>query len=541
MTVLFALLPALSLFGGALLYLVPLPRSFRYRSFIPLMAFGLSAAALVFLARSSANAVELFEPSAILPGLALAVQWNGAAMPFGLVLLALMVARFMSAAGQDSAEFVVGLLAVSGGALLFLAADNFTTVAAAWIVVELGLLVVPDPDADTRARVTTAFAWNLAAVVLWLSAGMMLANQGISLRLQEMVLSDLPALLVFLSVWIRCGLYPVHVSAPTDVPGAAVRAGVPLLLGGYLMTRSLTANQGAMVFADEMAVLVVLAAGLSALVTAGQLHGGNAFVWMLRAFGASLLLLPFVQNALELAAVSVWLTLGAFALASWASIAWFWRGQLPRVPLTSLVWVVVLFMAAALPLSPGFFGRAGLLYGAYGKGIAWWLLLAAAAALYLIPIWREIFASREVAPKEPSRMEYASLLFGLLPPLVIFLAPDFFMAPFGPQAETGAAAISNLLLKPGNFTGLAFVAGGFVIPLLFAFELARRRSARASFLPPLLTEILDLSAIGRMMDSAYRLVRALTQQSLALLEQPPIAWLFFLAIWVAVWAAGLAR
>lgn len=541
MTVLLALLPALILMGGALLYLVPLPRSFRYQSYIPLLAFGLSAAALVYLARTTENAFELFEPSAILPGLALAVQWSGAALPFGLILLALMAARFMSASGQDSRAFVVGMLGVSSGALLFLAADNFTTVAAAWIVVELGLLIVPDPDADTRARVTTAFAWNLGAVLLWLSAGMMLANQGISLRLQEMVLGDLPALVVFLSIWIRSGLYPVHVSAPGDVPGAAVRAGVPLLLGGYLMTRLLTASRGEMAFDAEMAVLVVLAAGMSALVTAGQLHGGNAFLWMLRAFAASLLLLPFVRNVPDLAGVSVWLTLGAFALASWASIAWLWRGQLPRVPLTLLVWVVVLFMAAALPLSPAFFGRAGLLSGVYGMGIAWWLLLVACAALYLIPVWREVFASRDVAPKEPSGTEYAALVVGLLPPLAVLLAPNFFIAPFGPQAQAGATATLNLFLKPDRVTNLAFIAAGFVVPLLFAFELARRRSVRSSLLPQVVTEILDLSAVGRVLDGVYRFLRALTLQSLALLEQPPIAWLFFLAIWVAVWAAGLAR
>jgi hypothetical protein len=539
MTVPLSLLPALLLFGGALLYLVPLPRVSRARDFIPLMALALSAAALVILARTATGAIELFEPSAILPGLAISVQWNGAALSFGLFLLALMAARLMSSFGQDARAFVVGLLAVCGGALLFLAADNFTTVAAAWLVVELGLLCVPDPDTETRARVTTAFAWNLAAIVLWLSAGMMMANQGISLRLQEMVLTDLPALLVFLAVWIRSGLYPVHASAPGDVPGAAVRIGVPMLLGGYLMTRLLAASQGAMAFADEMAIVVVLALGGSALVTAGQLHGGTAFVWMLRAFGASLLLLPFLGDAREFVSVSVWLTLGATMLAVWSGIAWLWRGQLARVPLTMLVWVVVLFLAAALPLSPAFFGRVAILFGAYALGVAWWLLLVAGAALYLTPVWREIFASRDVAPKEPSRLEYAALGIGLLPAFVILIAPGIFMAPFGAQAD--APAMFAQLLKPANLAALAFVAAGFIVPLLFCFELARRRSQGAGFLPPVLTGFLDLSAAGGMMDTVYRFLRGLTLQSLALLEQPPIAWLFFLAIWTAVWITGLAR
>jgi len=541
MTVTLALLPALLVWAGALLYLVPLPRAERYRNFIPLLALAASAVALGALARTMPNPVELFEPSAILPGLTLALQWNGAAAPFGLFMLALLAARLMASHGQDARAFVVGLLAVAGGALLFLAADNFTTVAAAWLAVELGLLATPDPDVETRARVTTALAWNLAALVLWLGAAMMLANSGSSLRLQETTWSELPALLVFVAVWIRSGLYPAHAAAPSDVPGAAVRMGIPLLLGGYLMTRFLAANQGAMAFADGMSVLVALSLGLSALVTVSQWHGGNAFVWALRACGASLLLLPFIGAAADLSAVSVWLTLGAFGLAVWLSIAWSWRSQLARVPLTMLVWGIVLAMAAALPLMPAFLGRVGLLTNAYAAGMAWWLLLVASAALYLIPLWREIFASRDIAPRAPTRFEYAALGCGLFPALALLVAPQVFLAPFGAQTLNGATAEWNLLTRAPNFNALAFTVAGLVVPLLFALELARRRARGASFLPASLAEFLDLSALGRALDRVYRFLRALTLSGLALLEQPPVAWLFFLAIWAAVWITSLAR
>ncbi len=534
------LLPALLVWAGALLYLAPLPRAERYRNFIPPLALAASAVALLALARTVTDPVELFEPSAILPGLTLALYWNGAAAPFGLFLLALLAARLLASYGQDARAFVVGLLAVAGGALLFLAADNFTTVAAAWLVVEFGLLIAPDPDAPTRARVTTAFAWNLAAIVLWLSAAIMVANQGISLRLQETALSDLPALFVFIAVWIRSGLYPAHAAAPSDVPGAAVCMGVPLLLGGYLMTRLLAVSQGAMAFADGMSVLVALSIGLSALATASQWHGGNAFVWALRACGASVLLLPFVGAAAEMSAVSVWLTLGALALAVWLSVAWSWRSQWARVPLTMLVWGVALIMAAALPLAPAFFGRAGLLANAYAMGAAWWLLLVAGAALYLIPFWRETFASRDLAPRAPTRFEYAALLCGLLPVFVLLAAPQFFMSALDAQTQMGAAAVWNDL-KAASFTALAFTVAGLVIPPLFALELARRRARGASLLPAPLAEFLDLSALGRTLDRVYRFLRALTLSGLALLEQPPVAWLFFLAIWAAVWISSLAH
>src|SRR5581483_5369291 len=176
MTVPLTLLPALCLFGGALLYLLPLRIVSRYRNLIPLVALALSGAVLVLLARSAGEPVVLFEPSAILPDLTLSLQWNGAALPLGLLLLLMMAARLLMGIEDDTRAFVVGALAVSGGALLFLAADNFTTIAAAWILVELGLLVVPDSDFETHARVTTAFGWNLVAVVLWMGAAMMLSN-----------------------------------------------------------------------------------------------------------------------------------------------------------------------------------------------------------------------------------------------------------------------------------------------------------------------------------------------------------------------------
>lgn len=541
MSVLLALLPVLCLFGGALLYLLPLPLISRYRNGIPLLALGLSAVALTFLARASTAPIDLFESSAMLPELTLTLQWNGAALPFGLCLLAMMAARVLMAHAQDTRAFLIGLLTVSGGALLFLAADNFTSVAAAWLIVEFGLLIAPDPDADSRARVTTAFAWNLAAIALWLSAGMILANRNISLRLTEMELQGAAALLVLLSLWIRSGLYPAHAAAPSDVSGASVRIGIPLLLGGYLMTRLLVAMQASMAFANEFMILAALAIGASALVTAGQWHGGNAFIWMLRAFGAGLLFAPFISGTPELVSASVWLTLAAFMLAVWTSIAWLWRGELARLRLTMLVWLVPLFVAAALPLSPAFLGRVVLLNGAHTMGVAWWLLLVVCAALYLIPIWREILASRDIAPKPPTRFEYAALGMALLPALLILVAPNFFMAPFGAAAQTGASVPVNLLLKPVGVTGLAFIVAGLIVPLLTWFELARQRALRAAILPQALTEFLDLSVVGKGLVRIYHFLRALVLSSLALLEQPPIAWLFFLAIWAAVWIGGLAR
>jgi len=539
MTVLLSLLPALCLLGGALLYFVPFPFVSRYSRWIPLLANALAAAAIVFLARTMEEPITLIEPSAILPGLTLSLQWHGAALPFGLVLIALTSARLLTGAAEDTRAFVAGTLVANSGALLFLAADNWTTVAGAWILVEFGLLVVPVDDSNDRTRAVTAFGWNLAAIVLWLAAGLVLANQGLALRLQDTALANSAAVLVFAAIWIRSGLYPLHVAAASDAPGAAVRLGIPLLLGGYLMTRFLAAYRAPMAFSAELQIIAVFAVGVSALLVVGQPHGAGAFDWVLRAVGATLLLLPFLAEPQASAAVSVWTTLGVFTLCVVQSIAWSWRAQSPRVPLTALVWLAVLVIAAGLPLSPAFWGRVGVLTIAYTRALVWWLLLVAGAALYLLPIWREIFASREVAPKEPSRFEYAALALVLVVMLGTTLASDFFIQPFG--LESNARAVLDELLEPSNSAVLIFVAAGLLAPLLFSFELARRWTPRLRLLPAQFTALADLSELGNALDFVYRLTRALIQQSMALLEQPPIAWLIFLAIWVAIWAGGLAR
>lgn len=534
MTVLLSLLPALVLFGGAMLYLIPFTKFSRIRSWLPLTALALSSVLVVALARASTEPVTLFEPSAILPGLALAVQWNGAALPFGLFMLALTAARLLMGNTTDERAFVAGALLVNGAALLFFAADNFSSVAAAWLLVELALLWIPDSDDGTRKRAATAFAWNISALLLWLSAGMMLANQGISLRLQEAALSDLPMLLALLAIWIRSGLYPLHGAAPSNMAGAAIRVGAPMLLAGYLTTRALSVRAGSIAFANEMQILTLLALIVSAVLVVMQPHGAEAVLWALRAFGSALLLL-FVSDVQGASALSVWLTLGAFALCVWVSIAWAWRAQLSRIPLASFVWIIALVMAAALPMTPAFWGRTGLLAWAYAQGVAWWLVVVIGAALYLIPLWREIFASRNVALREPTRVEYAAFGLALVIMLAVALAPNFFMAPFGPPALDDASRIFGRVFNPANLSISIFAIAGLAVPVLFAFEVARRWNRQASILPARLASWFDLSRPGSAIDFVYRFVRAVTYRGLALLEQPPIAWLIFLAIVVAVW------
>ncbi len=540
MNVIVGLLPALVLLGGALLSILPLPLSFRFRRWIPLAACVVAGFALIYVSRA-AEPVTLFPPVDALPALSLTLQWNGAALPLGLFLLVVLCGRLLFGIERHARVFVFGSLIAASGALLFFAADNFTMLASAWVLVELGLLSVPAQEGDTSRAAAHAFGWNLVAIVLLLTAGMVVSNQASSLRLAEVQLEGVSAFLFLLAAWIRSGVYPLHVAAPANLNSLGVRVGLPMLLGGYLVTRFISQVQGGIAFDAELKILTVLAVGASALVVVGQLHGGEALTWVLRAFGTLLFVLPLFVNPPLAAALGAWFAPGAFAVCVFIEIASQWRAELPQIRLALMVWIAGLIVVASLPLAPTFWTRVGALDAAYSQtGIALWLLLVAALSLTLVPVWREIFASSQVAPKVPSLFEYAALACVILPSLALTFAPAVFLAPFGSNVQAGGALAFRALFQPTNFTALIFLLAGLAVPLLASFELARRWEPRANLLPTTVTNIFDLSDLSMALDAFYHFARLLLQQALSLLEQPPIAWLIFLVIWVAVWVIGLS-
>ncbi len=540
MTVIVALLPLLVLAGGAFLGLVPLPIPSRYRNFLPALVCVFAGLTLIVVARTTEIPVTVFQPNEALPALSFSVNWNGAALPLGLLVLVLLATRLFYRRNEDESSFIFGTLVAAAGVLLFLAADNWTTVTSAWLLVELGLLLVPVDEAGNHDAAARALGWNLAGIMAWLTAGMVVANTGGSLRLAEVPLGGDAAFFVLVAIWLRAGVYPFHVAASASVNSMGVRLGIPLLLGGYLMTRMTLQMQSAMTFSGEMQILVLAAVAATALVVVGQPHGGEAFVWMLRAAGAVLLLTPFYVNVVAAPAVSLWLTVSAILVCIFVEVAAQWRAQLDRFPLTMLVWVVVLLLVAALPLAPAFWARVGLLASAYaGVGIALWLVLVITMTFTLIPVWREILASREVAPRAPTRTDYITLAVLLLAILEVTVAAPFFLAPFGTIMQDSSTLVSEALFAPQGFAPIVFLLAGFAVPVIASFELARRWSRQLNFLSPRFTNVLDLTSVSNGLDAVYRFFRTLIQQTLALLEQPPIAWLLFLAIWFAVWVRAL--
>ncbi len=540
MTVLLATLPAIFLLGGAFLVLVPLPFLSRFRPAIPVATYVLAVLAVIALAQTMRGAVSLLEPSAILPNLSLTVQWDGTALPLCLFLLTLLAAQALLQRTGDNDPFVGGSLVVAGGAVLFLAADNWTTVAAGWLIVEFGLLIVPPDERADQDAASRAFGWNLTALVAWLSAGVVLSNEASSLRLAEAALQGTAALLVFIAAWIRSGLYPFQSAAPTSAAAAGVRLGVPLLLGGYLMSVLLLRMSGEMQARAWMPLLALAALAISALIVVGQPHGPDALVWSMRAFGAPLVVMPFLVTFPLAGAVTLWLALAAYGACALLSIAVQWRAQLPNLPLYTLLWAAELVLVAMLPLTPAFWSRVGLLADSYASGLLpLWIVLTATLTLILIPLWRELFASRDIAPRAPARYESAALGALFLPLVAAALVPFVFTAPFGEVMAAGAEAAYAGIISPVNPATLIFTLAGLVVPLLASFEFARRWTRGANLIPLRLASVLELTGVARSLDLLYRFLRALVQESLAVLEQPPIAWMIFLAIWVAVWLSGL--
>lgn len=540
MAVILAALPALILYGGALLALDAFPIPFRFRRLIPVVAYFAAALAVVWQARASDAPVTLFASSDALPYLSLTIWWGGAALPLSLLVLLLFAASTLMWQSRETQTMRLGGLVTAAGAILFLAADNWTTVTAAWLLVEFGLVIIPaddNPDRDAPAR---AFGWNLGALVAWLAAGLILANEASSLRLADASVQGLAALLAFMAIWIRCGLYPFQAAAPTNTASIGIRLGLPLLLGGSLMTHLALDTAGPMLFQEWAQIIALLAVGVSALVVVGQADQSDGLVWALRAFGAPLLLILFLVPGPLAAAATLWLAIAAFAAAQLAGIALLWRAQLPSLPLTTVLWFVLLAVVAMLPLTPAFWSRVGLLEEVYASGqLSMWLVLVGALALALIPLWREVFASREVAPKAATRYEYAALALLLVPILAAGVLPGVFAALFGDTLNEGAQRAYNAILNPTSTAALIFALAGLVVPLLISFELARRWTRGVNLIPLPLTHALELVGVARALDLTYRFVRALIQQGMTVLEQPPIAWMIFLAIWVAVWLGGL--
>lgn len=542
MSLVLPLLPILLLIAAAFAFLF-LPPSAHVRLALLWATHVLAGLLILQEARGTTESVWLLAPSAAVPTVTLALNW-AQALPLAWLLLPVVLGRLTLSSEEDTREFVFATLIVEAGALGFLAADSWMSVAAAWLMVEFGLFALP-LDGAYDARAGRAFAWNLAALVAWLTAGLLLTNEGAGVLLNQVAPAGAAAFLASVAVWVRAGLWPFYAAVPFEPRAFVIRCGVPLLLGGTLLARlvSLTSDVG--LLSSDLVVLALVGVGASALMTLRREAGIKILDWVWRSMAAPLMAIPFAIEAGAASALGLWLTLSVFGVTAVLGLVVLWRSQTKRQPWLTFLWASAIALGASLPLSPGFWGRVGLLSDAFARRQVWLLLLwVTAATPALIPLWRELFHSRVIETQTLGKMKYAALVLTLVPFILSALLPTFFLAPLGPRAQQGVTVVLDVALTQASTISLVLLGGAMLIPIVLSYVLARSgriEHASGLFLPEPVVAVLELRRLARSFGALWQVARALVQQTLGLVEQPPLPWLIFLALWVALWMIGLSR
>lgn len=515
-----------------------LPLRAPRRLTIVALAQAAAALALIFAARQLNAPLDLFDPSPATPSLVFTLDWP-LGMGFGLIMLAGLSARLLVGAEYDLPTFQFGALVAEAGALAFFAADNWMTLAGAWLLVEFGLASIPSEGTARRARAMRALTWNLAALTLWLTAGLMVANEGGSLRLAEASVSTTPALLIVAALWIRSGLYPFHGAAPADAQTLAPRLGIPVLLASSALTRVLGQGVPAIDLFNILQIFALVGVGVSALLTLRRGEPVSHLEWIARAAGSLLWLAPFTAPAAAAPALCAWIGLATFCLIVIMDTAYWVRTPARPFPWISLLWAAAALVAAGVPFTPGFFARVGLVAGALAeRRPLLGLLVVATTSLALIPLARALIDAPRENEQPLARRDYAAIAFALVPALAVGILPFAPLARFGKSVEDGGAFAYDALIKaPGPMTAL-FLLIVTLLPVALSLFIARRWGRVAQYfkgLPDSAAEILALERWSRGMENVTGSSANLVRQALGLIEQPPVAWLLFLAIWVALW------
>lgn len=542
MTWIAPLLPPLLLIVTALLVLI-IPIAPSRRLFLIIFSQLLVAPLLVLEARQFNAPIDLYEPSPATPSLVLTLDWSSVALPFGLLVVSAVMARVFAGYERDVRAFQFGVLIAEAGALVFFAADNWITVTAAWLLMEVGLVVIPTEGTAYYDRALRALGWNLAGVVFWLMAGMLTAFEGGSLRLSQTTLTGNAAFLALAAVWIRSGLFPFHAAAPADSQTLIPRLGLPILAATFLLTRIL--SQGAVNFAfrDEFMILALVGLGVSTLITLGQGELTQNLEWVARTIAAPLWLLPFVLTPRITPALSVWVGASTFLLISMLAVAFWIRTPARPFAWSKLMWGGALLTAVAVPLTPGFWARFGLFATSIvERRPLLILLLTATSSLAVIPLARAVIETPRRDEQPISRAEYLAIVLSLAPILIAGLFPFALPAPFGRIVQDGGAVAYDALFKSSNPALSALLIAVLFLPLVLGVIIARQWrlvSLHWNGLPSRVTDVLELGELGRAGIHLAEGIATLIRQSLRLVERPPVAWLLFVAIWAALWVITL--
>ncbi len=579
MGILVSLLPVLVPLLGAIV----LPASRRYRRarpFVILATLVLTLVSLIVAARlPEASTLFVSQPS-LVPDVDLRFDYNLATALFSGLALAGVLAWLLVENLSPGTRFGSPALVTLAGLIAFICADNWATLVAGWALADLGLLAwrLESPEPLHRSLAWRAFGLSLFGALAALAGAFIQLAGGSSLRLPDAALAGWSATLIFLAAWVRSGLFPfqtpvaqqfvpqpgsasyaysarpgrsrgLHASALLGSSADLLRGGqfpgiaFSLLMGVYLLVRSQLAQSGDAQYTELLVILALFGVGATAILAVLQTTDEARLGWACWAAGAPLLLIPFLPVPTVHAPLAIWLGLGIWHLLVIGNGVRLLRVHTVRQPWRQVLWVLAILCAVGFPLTPGFFGRIGL-YAAALDGGAWpyLLILPIVLTLALIPFWRAFFTAQGEEERSPTLVEYLGLGLLILPPVVEGIIPFVIISLFGSPVEDASAFAYDALLHAPNLLQPVILVLAVILPLPLAFVLARRFSGWDERLiapaRPALA-LLDLSLVTQLgiwaMDALSTGLRELS----ALIEQHPIGWALFAALWIALWLLNL--
>lgn len=446
--------------GGLLLGLLP---RFRYTGLIAIAGtLGAMLALLVMALDLPVSAMlSAWQPLDLL-GAGLTLTVDGLAWLFGLGLLAVALSALVTGLARPGGRrvgtrLVMLLLTLCG--LLSIFSDNLLTRVIAWacldIIYFLALLFLARAD-GLEPQAVLNLSFNSLGTLLAVGAAVLISRTSPELSLGDAALTSQSTLLITLAAVFRLGLFPLHLSLPTEIN---IRQGLGSLLrlvpaAVALETLSRLAVFG---FDDSIRLWLTIFGVAAALVGAAQLWSvadprqGMAYVIIAQS-GVALLagLWGGAQAALALAATALAMLLGC-------ALLFLSNGHDEQRPWGSLVPGLGAVALLGLPATIGFLG-VGQLYSSLLAAGGWaWLVLAAvlvaqtllAAGLLYTVLW-----AGQPVMGEPALV--AAYWAGLSLPAVLLVVTALLG---GVVAAAVDVEMSGLLgfTSPGSFVALALV------------------------------------------------------------------------------------
>lgn len=484
-------------------------------------------------------------------------SWNGISpyvlLVFRLDLMALLPAIMVSigllglslVGSEDSPIAAWQDLVLLAATLLILFAGNIVTLVVTWALADwVRLLHTSQRQPPSHAR--RIFLVNQIGLLVFLMAIVLGSAEAQDLNQESLQLSDVAGTVVLISVAIRLGLFPFHLSWYYAVDEES-----PDLVWGFLVpvTGSLGAlARSAQWLSDSLALPAALWAWFAvALLVAAvfaitRTRATQALLWG-AAGGLALAPAAFLAvGPAQRGPVVLWILFGL-----WTAVLLYLGAErldleMPRLPWSRAVAFLGLVTLGSAPLFPGFLPRVELYAGAVGHGYAWFVLLAAGSAtLWLVPLWRHWFRFPTSRTGVPAPAEAAGLVILAIPFAVLGLLSLIGFGWLGNPVPPIWAPVAFQFTWPLDLLYAGALLGAVLLPLaasvylgLVWVESDRDWTWIAPAARPLFLEGV-VGRLGRVLVAFARLSHSLSN----LVEQHVLGWLIFVALWIAIWLFSL--